>query len=117
MIPITAVWRSKKAFREKLKEGDLLVWFGYVGVSTPYEDYLGAIREAQLSLVTSYVKDGNANNNAPEALAHIEQHWSPPDAEVPVTFPPGRLAPVSGLDQGLLYRLLEDAVDKRLVQK
>ena len=116
MIPITAVRRSETAFREKLKRGDLLVWFGYVGVNTQYEDYLKAIREADVSLVTSYVTDANANNNAAEALAHIEQHWSVPDAEVPVAFPPGRLAPVSGLEQGLLYRLLESAVEKNLAQ-
>jgi hypothetical protein len=115
MIPITAVRHSEAAFRE-LKRGDLLVWFGYVGVNTQYEDYLRAIREANLSLVTSYVTDANANNNAAEALVHIEQQWSVPDAEVPVAFPPGRLAPVSGLEQGLLYRLLEAAVEKNLAQ-
>ena len=66
--------------------------------------------------MTSYVTDANANNNAAEALAHIEQHRPVPDAEVPVAFPPGRLAPVSGLEQGLLYRLLESAVEKNLAQ-
>src|SRR5206468_8520278 len=55
MIPITAVRRSETAFREKLKQGDLLVWFGYVGVNTQYEDYLRAIREA--NLCWSYVTD------------------------------------------------------------
>ena len=114
MKPFNSVWHSKTAFKENLKPGDLVVWIGYVGVSTLYEDYLTAIRDAKVDLVASFVLDKNVPNNAPEALSVIAQNWSIPDAEVPVHFAPGRIAPVSGLDQGLIYRMLEDAVAARL---
>lgn len=91
-----------------------MVWFGYVGVSTQYEDYGGAIRDARLKMIGSFVPDANPANNGPDALSYIMQHWTPPDAEVPLPFPPGRMAPVSGLDQGLIYRMLEDAILARL---
>jgi uncharacterized phosphosugar-binding protein len=114
MKPFNVVWHSKTAFKENLKPGDMVVWFGYVGVSTPYEDYEGAMRDAGLKLIGSFVPDADPANNAPGALSFITQHWTPPDAEVPLPFPPGHMAPVSGLDEGLLYRLLEDAVLARL---
>jgi len=60
------------------------------------------------------VTDKNPANNAPDAVSHIEQHWSPPDASVRVPFPPGVIAPISGLDQVLLYRMLEESVAARL---
>jgi len=112
--PFNTVWHSKTAFKENLKPGDVILWFGYVGVSTLYEDYLGAIRDAKLQIVASYTPDKKADNNAPESLAVITQHWTLPDAEVPVDFAPGHIAPMSGLDQGLLYRMLEDALAARL---
>ena len=45
---------------------------------------------------------------------HVEQHWHEPDAEVKVAFPPGVIAPVSGLDQAMIFRMLEDAVARKL---
>jgi len=113
MKPFNVVWHAKSAFKENLKEGETVVWFGYVGVSTPNEDYYKAISEAKLNMIGSFVPDANPANNGPDALSFITQHWSPPDAEVALPFAPGLMAPVSGIDQGLLYRMLEDAVVAR----
>jgi hypothetical protein len=113
--PFNVVWRAKRACQENVKPDDLVVFFGYIGVSTPYEDYLAALRETKAKLVTSFIPDKDkAENNASEAVAHITQHWAVPDAEVPIPFPPERMAPVSGLNQALLFRMLERAVKARL---
>jgi len=108
--PLHVVWSAKTAFATNLEKGDLLVWFGYVGMSTPFEDYGGAIRRTGAEFVTSFVPDPNPANNAPDALCHIAQSWEIGDAEVPIPFPPGRMAPVSGVNQGLLYRILDEEV-------
>jgi len=87
-------------------------------VKTSLEDYLTPLRATKARFITSFIKDEkDADNNAPEAAAHIAQHWTVPDAEVEVPFPPGRIAPVSGLNQGLLYRMLERSVQRRLSAK
>lgn len=112
--PINIVHRLG-AIKESLKPGDLLIFVSYIGVSTPYEDYYGAIKEADVRLISSHVHDTvNASNNASESLVHIPQHWDRPDAEVTVPFPPGYMSPVSGLNQGLIYRMLEAEVADRL---
>jgi hypothetical protein len=53
-------------------------------------------------------------NNGHGALAHIEQNWEYGDAVVPVPFPPGRIGPVSGLYQGLIYRILDEVTSALL---
>jgi len=112
--PFNVVWHAKAAFPENVKKGDLLVWFGYIGVSTVLEDYNRYMRETGADVVTCFVRDENESNNAPEALAHIDQSWVRGDAEVAIPFAPGRMAPVSGLDQGLLFRMLDAAVAARI---
>jgi len=112
--PFNVVWRAKTAFRERLREGDLLLWFSFVGMSSPYEDYGKYIRETKAPFIACFLEDRNAANNAPDALFRIEQSWTWGDAEVEVPCPPGRMAPVSGINQGLLYRMLDEAVAKRL---
>lgn len=113
--PFNVVWRAKDAFPQNLKDGDLLLWFGYIGMSTPLEDYGGCIRQTKAQFIACYVPDRqNPANNAPDALCVIEQNWKLGDAEVAIPFKPGRMAPVSGLDQGLLYRMLDDAVARKL---
>jgi len=113
--PFNVVWHARTALPENVKRGDLLVWFSFVGLSSPYEDYGKYIRQSGADLVTCFKKDTNLSNNAPEALAHIDQSWGPDDAEVPVPFPPGHMAPVSGLEQALIFRMLDAAAAQRLL--
>ena len=109
------VWRAKNAFAENLKDGDLVLWFGYVGVATVSEDYATPMRKTGAKMITSFVTDkSKPENNAPDALVHIEQHWAPPDSVLKVPFPPGVMAPVSGIDQGLIFLLIEDATATKL---
>jgi hypothetical protein len=115
MKPFNAVWQAKDAFGKNLKAGDAVLWFGYIGVRTPYEDYATPMRATGAEMITSYVTDlKNPENNETDAACQLPQHWNMPDAEVPLPFPPGNMAPVSSLDQGLLYRMLEDEVAARL---
>ena len=107
--PFYVVWRAKTAFPANLHEGDLLLWFSFKGLSTPYEDYGKYIRESAADVITCYKQDEDASNNLADPLCHIDQTWGPKDAEVPVPFPPGDMAPISGINQGLLYRMLDEA--------
>lgn len=114
--PFQSVWHTKNGvFSSNVKEGDVLIWMGYIGLSTPYEDYATPMKKSGATLVTSFVTDkANPSNNDVKPAVHIEQHWQPPDAEVKVPFAPGVMAPVSGIDQALIYRMIEDAVASRL---
>ena len=112
--PFTAVWVASTAFAQNVGKNDLLVWFSFRGLSSPYEDYGAFMRQTGAALVTCYVADADPSNNAPNALAHIDQSWRIPDAVVPVPFAPGFMAPVSGINQGLVYRMLDEAVAARL---
>jgi hypothetical protein len=128
--PFHAVWRAAQAFEGNLRPGDMCVWISEVGLSTgrinmnfSSQDYATPLRGSGATLITSYVTDArNPGNNQPDAAAHIEQHWKPylsplsMAGAVKVGFPPGAIAPVSGIDQGLIYRVLEDAVLARLRQ-
>ena len=123
-IPLNTVWHMKPVLAERVQPGDLFVWFAFNGVSVRgyeagaerlYHDYDAFLRDAEVDLITCFATDPlHPYNNGHGALAHIEQDWDFGDAEVPVPFPPGRIAPVSGLYQGLLYRMLDEAVADRL---
>ncbi len=104
-------------FARALKPGDLLVFIGYSGMNSRYHDFLTPIRAAQVELITSYVTAADPAMNAEGALVHIEQHWQLPDAELPLPGPPHRMAPVSGINAGLIHRMLDDAVYERLSRK
>lgn len=114
--PFNVVWQTKNdVFRKNLQPDDLLLWIGFIGISTPYENYLTPMRECGASVVTSVLEDiCNLQNNLPEAVASIDQSWTYGDSVVPIPYPPGRMAPISGLNQGLIYRMLDDAVVSRL---
>lgn len=114
--PFNVVWRARQAFPANLDEDDLIVWFSFIGLSTPYEDYGRYMRQTGAAMVTSYKTDErNPDNNAhDEALAHIEQGWAFGDAVVEVPFPPGAIAPISGLEQALIYRMLDEATANRI---
>ena len=116
--PFNVVWRAARAFPANVKKDDLVIFFGYIGVKTTLEDYLTPLRKTGAELITSFIPDEkDPDNNAPEAVAHIAQSWTSPDAEVPIPFPPGRMAAVSGLNQGLLWRMLEHEAAERLARK
>ena len=123
--PINTPRRMREALAAEAKPGDLFFWLSFNGVSIwwcpgngpseLYIDYDTAIRESKVDLVTCFARDPlHPNNNGHGALAHIEQNWDYGDAEVAVPFPPGRIAPISGLYQGLLYRMLDDVVAAKL---
>lgn len=112
--PFNVVWHAKTAFKENVGPQDLLVWFQFVGMSTPLEDYGGCIRETGVRCITSYLPDTNPANNLTNAVAHIDPSWRLPDASVEIPFPPRRMAPVSGINHGILYRMLDEAVARRL---
>ncbi len=112
--------RMEDVLQKHTQPGDLFFWLGFNGVSiwsyprddAPsqlYIDYDRPLREAGLDLIVCCAHDPlHPDNNGQGALAHIEQNWEFGDAVVPVPFPPGRIAPVSGLYQGLLYRMLDE---------
>lgn len=114
MKSFNVVWNSHSAFKTNLSQGDIAVFFGYIGVKTTMEDYDTPMRELGLQRIVSFSPDtSNPANNAPDAAAHIDQAWTMPDAEVKIDFAPGVMAPISGVNQGLLFRMLEDAVNAR----
>lgn len=124
--PLFLLNNPKKVLEQNTQPGDLLVWTSFNGVSIwAYKDNSGpsalfrdfdtTLREAKLDLITSFSSDPlHPENNAAYALTHIEQPWSFGDAEVPVPFPPGRIAPVSGLCQALIWQMIDDATSDQL---
>lgn len=123
--PLNTLRRMPAALAEHTKPGDLFFWLGFNGASIwwypgsgpkkLYIDYDRYLRKAKVDLITCFATDPfNPRNNGGQVLAHIEQNWNFGDAVVPVPFPPNRIAPISGLYQGLLYRMVEDTVARRL---
>jgi len=97
--------------REKTQPGDLLVYIGYVGIDNTYYEHGAWFKAAGLRLITSFIDDPfNPDNRAPDALVHIPQSWVFGDAVVPIPFPPGKMAPLSVINQLLLFRMLDDKV-------
>ena len=124
--PVNTLRRMPEALAEHVNEGDLFFWLGFNGVSIwwypqggpsrMYIDYDTSLRQAKVDLITCFATDPlHPGNNGDGALAHIEQNWDFGDSVVPVPFPPGRIAPISGLYQALLYRMLDEVAAARLV--
>lgn len=101
-------------FKSRLKPGDLLIWMTYAGMNSVYDDYAKYIIETGVDLVTSYAPDLTQTKTPPRTLAHIEQNWVLPDAEVPIPVFPNVMAPASGINVTLLSRMLDDEVSARL---
>ncbi|MHB0939070.1 MAG: hypothetical protein ACYDCO_25790 [Armatimonadota bacterium] len=113
---VMSVLREKEV-REKLQPDDLVVFFSYVGLSIPGYDYTTWFKEADRRVIASFTPDeANPDNNAPFAVARIDQSWKIGDAEVTIPFPPGKMAPMSVINQLLLFRLLDDAVAERVAK-
>jgi hypothetical protein len=104
------------AFTDNVKQADLLLFFGYVGLSTPAEDFGRSIREARVDFIASAIEDqATPSNNPTDALVWIEQSWKMGDAVVPIPFPPKVMASVSGINSGLIFWMLDDAVAEKLI--
>ena len=109
-----AVGSVTTAFKTNLKPGDLLVWMTYCGMNSKYDDYAKYIAEAKVDLITCYAPDPVWSKDPPPTLAHIDQGWQLPDAEVPIPVFPHVMAPISGINVTLLMRMLDDEVAARL---
>jgi uncharacterized phosphosugar-binding protein len=105
---------AKTAFTKNLKPGDLLVWIGYIGMNSAYEDFEAGIRASGADLIACIALDPDPKNNAPWALAHIDQSWTMGDAVVPIPYWPDKMAPLSGVNAMMLYRMLDDEVSQHL---
>ena len=112
--PFNGYYSSKENFARHVGDGDILLWWGYIGMSTPYEDYGAAMRGTNGLLVSSYVPAADPARNEPKGPAHIDQQWSLPDSVVELPFSPGFMAPASGIEQTLLFRMVDDAVAAKL---
>jgi uncharacterized phosphosugar-binding protein len=127
--------RSEK-LGDGLAEGDLAVWIGYMGnvglIKTGGVDRLSLLMEAGVQMVLCEAPMPEAGNTDPGTLAEVlpdrliplparssviatvDQCWSMPDAEVPIPWEPGRMAPVSGISALLLLRMLDEQVASRI---
>ncbi|MHB9106563.1 MAG: hypothetical protein ACYDCO_05845 [Armatimonadota bacterium] len=124
--PLVTLRNMKEVLAKHTQPGDLFFWLAFNGVSiwyyadgaTPsslYIDYDTPLRASKVDLITCFARDPlHPENNGDYALAHIEQNWAFGDSEVPVPFYPGRIAPISGLYQSLLYRMLDDVTSAML---
>jgi len=124
--PLFTLRNMGEVLAKQTQPGDLFFWLGFNGVSIWYYpgaagetklwiDYDTPLRASKVDLITCFARDPlHPDNNGDYALAHIEQNWDFGDSEVPVPFPPGRIAPISGLYQSLLYRMLDDVTSAKL---
>jgi len=113
-IGFRAVGNSNTAIKAYLRPGDLLVWMSYNGMNSVYEDYAKSIADAKVDLISCYAPDPVWAANPPPTLAHVDQNWKLPDAEVPIPVFPYYIAPVSGINVTLLLRMLDDETAERL---
>lgn len=116
-----------ETFTRNLKSGDLLLWFGEWTINLPWRDYLQIIRSTGADYLVSFRRgseameplegEGQERTYQPridEAKMILDQHWPFEGAVVPIPFPPGKMAPVSGVHLCLLYRMLDEAIAARL---
>ncbi len=108
------VGRRRNAFSKYLQPGDLLVWIAYIGLNSKYVDFGRYIKEANLELITCFAPDLDDPSVNKTGIAHIDQCWAKGDAEVPLPCHPWKMAPVSGINSGLILRMLDDSVSKKL---
>jgi hypothetical protein len=115
--PFRPVSPYRGEMQAALQPGDLLIWLGYIGMDTARYQHGEAIRQTGADLIACFAPSVDETQNAPYALARILQPWELGDAEVSVPFPPGRMAPISGVLLGLQYRMLDAAVAARLTSE
>lgn len=116
-----------ETFTKNLKPDDLLIWFGEWTVNLPWRDYMQIIRSTGADHIVSFRRgseemepmegEGQERTYRPhveDTLMVLDQPWPFEGAVVPIPFPPGRMAPVSGVHLCLLYRMLDEAIAARL---
>lgn len=101
-------------FERYLEPGEVALYIAYLGMNSRHHDYMTPVREAGVELVTSYVSAEDEELNHPDPVAHVEQHWELGDTVVPLECHPDGMAPISGVNAGLLHRMIDDAVHERL---
>ena len=114
---------------QHVKPGDLLFYFGEWSLNLPWADNLAMIRQTKADYIVSYrpatekmepfpgAAVDSYNFDTHDARMVLEQHWPFENAAAPVPFPPGKMAPVSGVYVGLQYRMLDEAIVKELVMR
>ena len=131
--PWTHLYRSRLPREEvlaELKKGELLVWIGYlgfVGLERKGVDLRTVLRDKGVDMIVSEAPVPARDSKPAVAwdilqppledspiVAWIDQHWELPDAEVDVPWTPGFMAPISGVNADLLYRMLDEEVAERL---
>jgi uncharacterized phosphosugar-binding protein len=117
-----------ETFTDNLKKGDLLLFFGEWTLNLPWLDYLAIIRSTGADYIPSFRvgseplepmegDDVFYDLRVDDALMVLNQPWPVENAVVDIPFPPGRMAPVSGVHVCLLYRMLDEAIAERLAPK
>jgi hypothetical protein len=112
---------SPEGFTKNLQKGDLLFWFGEWTLNLPWQDSLTLIRKSGADYIPS-VRLGKEpmepmehddvyyNLKTPDALMVLEQKWPMEAAVVDVPFEPRKMAPVSGIYEALMYRMLDEKI-------
>ncbi len=105
------------AIRTHLTAADTLAWFTYAGMNSRWDNYASHIAATGARLISSYAPPLEPEADTSSAAdAHLWQSWCLPDAEVEIPLPPGRIAPISGINVTLQARMLDDAVADRLAE-
>lgn len=107
--------RSRRnIFVRYLQPRDTLVWIAYIGLNSKYHDYGSRIKQAGVELITSFAPDPDDPTINETGIAHIDQCWKKGDAEVPLPCHPWKMGPISGINSGLILRMLDDSVWEKL---
>ena len=103
-----------KSVSENLKEGDLLIFLTDWQLNLPWCKYVEMVRKANVQYLAFLNRAlQNPDETYADALGRIHLDFAPGDASVDVPFPPGKMAPVSSIEIGLIYRLLDWTVSSR----
>jgi hypothetical protein len=112
-------------FTQNLKPGDLLLFFGEWTLNLPWRDYLAIIRSTKCDFIPGVRLcpepmepwEGKADfydYKLPDAKMVLEQRWPFENAVVAIPFPPGKMAPISGVYVCLQYRMLDEEIARKL---
>jgi len=111
-----------KGFTEALGKNDIMIWFGEWTLNAGGRDYIKFIRDTGCDVIASYRRlkpDEKLLHGAPKAdhkelLMTIDQDWPYDGAVVDIPFAPGKMAPITGVESVLLYRMIDQAIAKRV---
>lgn len=103
-----------RRLRRSVGEGDLVLWIGYKGINSAWYDYRRDLVRTGATFITCIAPDANPENNLPEAAVQVDQMWDLPDAEVTMPGYPDLMGPVSGINAGLMYRMIDERAAAKL---